>query len=328
MKKALSLIAGILFAGLVLTGCGNSSSENSADAPEKNQAAALNVAYQPVVGFSPIFILRDNGAVQTALKEAGYDVEVNYTLFESGPPENEAFASGLQDIGVAGNVPVVSGIAAGQNRSIIGIASNGEKTEAVLVAKDSDIQSIDDLSGKKIGLVVGSIANNFIYSLGVPADAEIVNLSTGEQEAALQSGQVDAVAAWEPTMTKIQKDGVGRILADGTGVFLGENPIFGRTEYIEQNPEIVQIFLNEYKKAADELKSAPDSYAEKYSQELGIDADTYVAALANAELPVAITETDEADLQGTAEFLYDSEIISKKLNIRDYINYQFSEGLK
>lgn len=76
------------------------------------------------------------------------------------------------------------------------------------------------------------------------------------------------------------------------------------------------------------MKSDPESYAEKYSQELGIDADTYVAALANAELPVAITETDEADLQGTADFLYDSEIISKELNIGDYINYQFSEWLK
>ena len=109
------------------------------------------------------------------------------TEYESGPPENEAFAARLVDIGVMGNVPALSGIASGQKRKIVGIAYNGEATEAIIVPKDSEIKNVSDLKGKKIGLVVGSIAQNLVSEVfnsnGLKfSDVEFVNLSAGEQQ--------------------------------------------------------------------------------------------------------------------------------------------------
>lgn len=360
LKKVMAATLITAFTVGVLSGCGNTSTnqaveenetkdvaaeatEESADTSDEtaeagdesensqdtlNQATTLNIAYQPVVGFTPLYILRDGTALQDALSEAGYShIEVVFTEFESGPPENEAFASGLQDVGVMGNVPAISGIAAGQKRSIIGIAYNGEQTEAVLVPNDSDIKSVQDLKGKKIGLVVGSIAQNLLYNLleenGLSiSDVELINLATGEQEVALSTGQVDAVATWEPTISKIQAEGVGTVLVDGTGVFLGENPIIARTEYVEQNPEIVQIFLNEYKKAAEQIKADPQTYAAKYAESLGIDEKLFVEALSHAELPISIAEEDVEDLQGTVDFLYHSDIINSSFDIQQNISIQ------
>ena len=74
----------------------------------------LNIAIQPVPGYVPLYVLRDKGWLTDALKEDA--VDINFTEFESGPPENKSFAAGQQDIGVMGNVPSISGIAAGQNR--------------------------------------------------------------------------------------------------------------------------------------------------------------------------------------------------------------------
>lgn len=332
LKRSLALVlTAVSVAGIL----GNSSIVKAEDLKgELNQAKELNIAYQPVIGFLPMYVLKDSNQLQDALKEAGYDdVEVTFTEFESGPPENEAFASGLQDIGVMGNVPAVSAIAAGQERSIIGIAYNGEKTEAVLVPEDSEISSVKDLKGKKIGLVVGSIAQNFIDVLLkendlTTQDVELVNLSTGEQQQALAAGQVDAVATWEPTITKIEAAKTGKILADGTDIFLGENPIVARTEYTSQNPEIVQIFLEQYKEAAEELDKNKEQYEEKYAETLGLEADLLDTALSHVSEPVTISEEDITDLQGTADFLYDSGIITKKLDISDYIDETFSKNLK
>ena len=171
LKKVTSTLLVSALALGTLAGCGNDSSSAATGSEGENASGSatdhLNIALQPSPNFLTVKYLSDNGWVQEALKEAGYDdIEVNFTEFESGPPENESFAAGQQDIGVIGNVPAISGIAAGQERTIIGIPANGEHTQGTVVAVDSDIDSLEDLAGKKVGLVVGSIAQDLlIHSL-------------------------------------------------------------------------------------------------------------------------------------------------------------------
>ena len=104
-------------------GCGSKQEASS------ETGTHLNIAIQPVPGYVPLYVLRDKGWLTDALKEDA--VDINFTEFESGPPENKSFAAGQQDIGVMGNVPSISGIATGQNRSIIGISYNGEQATAL-----------------------------------------------------------------------------------------------------------------------------------------------------------------------------------------------------
>lgn len=317
--KAKRLLVFATVFGTVLgafTGCGTS--QESAQVDQE-----LRIAIQPVVGFLPLYVMKDSDSLQRALTEKGYDVDVSFVEFESGPPENEAFASNQVDVGVMGNVPTISGIANGQKRSIIGIAYNGEETEAILVGADSEIKEVSQLAGKKIGLVVGSIAQNYISVLlennGLQlSDVELINLSPGEQQQALETKAVDAVATWEPTISKLVEGGY-RILADGTNIFLGENPIIARTDYVEANPEIVSIFLDEYKKAAQEITGDIPGYAQEYANQFLLETDIIEAALSHAKLPVDITEADVVDLQNTADFLYKEELVSKEVSISEYV---------
>lgn len=329
IKKVIALILTVttIFA---MTGCGASKAENKAD---KKSKSTLNIAIQPVVGFLPLYILKDSGNLEKALLDAGYDVDVTYTEYESGPPENEAFAAGLADIGVMGNVPALSGIASGQKRKIVGIAYNGEATEAIIVPKDSEIKNVSDLKGKKIGLVVGSIAQNLVSEVfnknGLKfSDVEFVNLSAGEQQQALQNKQVDAVATWEPTISKLTAGGDNVVLADGTDVFLGENPIVARSEYVEKNSEIVQIFLNEYKNAAEQLNNDKEKYAKEYAAYFGLDEEVISSALNNSIEPIKITNEDVEDLQKTAKFLKNEDLVSSEISVKNYVEFKFSDNLK
>ena len=98
--------------------------------------------------------------------------------------------------------------------------------------------------------------------------------------------------------------------------------------YTEQNPEIVQIFLEQYKEAAEELDKNKAEYEEKYAETLGLDADLLDTVLSHVSNPVTISDDDTKDLQGTADFLYDSGIITKSLNIADYVDETFSKNIQ
>lgn len=331
-KLAITTFSIVASIGLV-TGCGSAAS-SSESKESQGQTDHLNIATQPTPAYLPLTVLEDKGWLEEALKEAGYeDVKVTFTEFESGPPENESFAAGQQDVGVMGNVPSVSGVASGQERTFIGISANGEKTQAVLVPVDSDVKSVADLKGKKVGLVVGSIAQNLIDTLlqqeGLSIkDVELVNLAISEQSSALATGQIDAVVTWQPTISKLQNDGIAKLLTDGTGVFLGENTIFARDEYLEENPEIVKIFLQQYARAAQELTGNLETYAEEYADKYGLDKELLVQALKDTYFPIELTDADIADLQGTADFLYNSDIVSKKVEVSEHVDTSFAQDEK
>lgn len=311
----------------ILMACGAKTNENNKEVP--NSADHLNIAKQMVLGYIPLYIMEDKGWLEEALVEAGYDIKVTYTEFESGPPENEAFAAGQQDIGVMGNVPAISGIAAGQERDIIGIAYNGEKTLGILVQNDSEITAVDELAGKKIGIVIGSIAQDYLNTMLENAgltmeEVELINLGVSELENALLTGQVDAVAMWNPEKLKICADKAGTLLADGTGVYAGENVIVANKEYIAQNPEIVRIFMEQYQRGVEELKSDYEGYAEEYSAVTDLPKELLIQTWEDSNFPVVLTSEDQLELEKTADFLYKKELINTSVNIAEYLDFSFS----
>lgn len=321
MKKRVSILLCILSV-LLLVSCGNE------EHPGENggETVHLNIAKQMVPGYIPLYIMEDGKWLEEACEKAGYQITVTYTEFESGPPENEAFATDRMDVGVMGNVPAISGIAAGQKRAIIGIAYNGEQTLGILVSQEAEMSSVEELRGKRVGIVIGSIAQDFLNAVLENAglsmeDVTLVNLGISEMEAALTGGQVDALAVWNPTMLKLCEDGTGRLLADGSGVYAGENVIVARQSYLEQNPEIMEIFMEEYEKAVNELLENMDIYAEKYAAITGLSPEILKKTWESSRFPVWLSEEDAAELEATAQFLYEQKLIGSEVNISEYLYY-------
>ena len=327
MKKKIlsSLLAGVM-ALSVLTACGNSntasepatgSDAGSAESSETASAASsvegvtdteVNIAMQPSGAFIPFMIAREEGWLEDALAE--YGVTVNWNDFESGPPMNESMAAGSSDIGFLGDVPAVSAIAAGQDNVAIAIAAEGTNAYAMLVAADSDIDSVEDLKGQTVSTVIGSTGHNLMEKLlsdaglDINTDVNFVNINAGDAGTVLSTGQAAAVTIWEPNVTRLVENGTAKTIAYAHDTdLLGVNPIMANREFAEANPKVIEAIVEAYKKGVDAIPTLEGETLTAIAEYLSLEESQVATVAGNWDYTVDITDADVAGLNDTIDFL-------------------------
>ncbi|MEY8390991.1 aliphatic sulfonate ABC transporter substrate-binding protein [Lachnospiraceae bacterium] len=334
MKKIriLSYLTALALGATLLSGCGSSPEAKEAGSSNvKDGSSVVNIAIQPSAAFIPLYIARENGWIEEALKDQ--NVEVNWNEFESGPPMNESLASGSSDIGVMGDVPTVSSIAAGQENEIIAMAADGAKSYAMLVSADSEISSVRDLKGKKIGTTVGSTGHNLTdkllakNNLDINADIELVNIATGDAATVLSTGAVDAVAIWEPNVTRLVADGTAKIIGEGPDCgLLGVNPIIARAEYAQNHPEVIRVIIEQYARGVAALDNLDENIQKKVADALSLDPELLDDVAAKYEYTVKISDADIENLQDTISFLVKIGNLDKEYEIKDYVKKDYVDN--
>jgi sulfonate transport system substrate-binding protein len=323
MKKILAML---MLLALVVAGCssGSGTKKEAPKAGAKETKRVVRLAIQPSAAFVPLVIAREKGWIDEAMK--GIGVDVKWTDFESGPPMNESFAAGQQDIGVIGDVPSVAAVAAGQKNVFIATADGGP-SYAMLVADDSGIKSVADLKGKKIGLTIGSTAQNLAgkllakAGLDIKKDVEIINISTGDAQTVLLNHNVDAVVIWEPNVSRLDATDKIHILTHGGDIgFPGVNVVFARQEFVKQNPDIVKTYLQQYWRATKAYEKNPKEYAELLSKYFKLDPGLVAKAASKYSYVLKFDKTEVDGLQDTVSFLIQTGSIKKEIQVKDYVD--------
>ncbi|UNB50725.1 PhnD/SsuA/transferrin family substrate-binding protein [Mycolicibacterium sp. YH-1] len=114
------------------------------------------------------FTIGDNGGdgseelakVTGAFDDAPY--KIKFARFDYGPPLVQAAAAGDIDLGYVGTVPPITGAAQQYGFKIVATQHGADPTKAaenIIVPKDSPIQTLTDLRGKKIAIPQGSSAH-------------------------------------------------------------------------------------------------------------------------------------------------------------------------
>jgi NitT/TauT family transport system substrate-binding protein len=162
--------------------------------PLAMRAAPLKIAYSDWPGWVAWEVANQKGW----LKDAGVDVE--FLWFEYGP-SMDAFTAGKADaVMVTNGDSLVTGANGAKN--IVIMLTDYSNGNDMIVAKPG-IKSLAELKGKKIGLEVGLVEHlmllNALKKIGmVESDVTIVNTPTNQTPQVFASGQVDAIAAWQP----------------------------------------------------------------------------------------------------------------------------------
>ena len=290
----------------------------------------VHIAIQPSAAFIPLYIAKEKGWIDEALKE--YGVEVVWNKFDSGPPMTDSLLTGDSDIGVIGNIPVVTVCAPGNDVSVIAIAAQAPDSYAILVPSDSDIKQASDLSNKRVAVIYGSTAHNLVEKYlntgGLSLnDVNLVNITVGDAEPVLRNKQADAVAIWEPSVTRLTADGTVKILTSGSKCGLaGVNGIVARDKYAEKHPEVVTAILTQYKRAADILPTLDDDSLSTLANDLSVTVDQLKLIIPKFTYSVTITEEDLDELNDTIRFLIANKLLRKNYDIHESVNSSFYKG--
>ncbi|KKD41758.1 aliphatic sulfonate ABC transporter substrate-binding protein [Bacillus sp. FSL L8-0167] len=323
MKKK-QMIVIFLSLLLVLAGC-----DQAADGSE-NKVKEIRIGIQQ--SLSPLLLAKEKGWFEQSFEKEG--VKVKWVEFQSGPPQFEGLAANQLDFTQVGNSPVIAGQAAGIDFKEIGLSQDGLKANGILVNKNSEIQKVEDLKGKKIAVAKGSSGFDFLYKVldqaGLSAkDVQIIQLQPDEAISAFENGSVDAWSIWEPFLSLETIKKGAKLLVNGEATDL-YSPGFTlvRTQFADQHPELVVKFLKVYDHAVKWQKSHPEEAVTLYARLKNLDKKVVTQVLNNTEpLNKPISKKIINAQQHTADFQYKKKAIQRKIDVNQVVDNSFIEKM-
>ena len=302
-----------------LVGCGSSESSTDASKPAA-PPAEVRIGYFANLTHAQAVLGVSSGEFATALAPS----KLTTRIFNAGPSLIEALDSGDLDIGYVGPGPVLAihqkshGEAV---RIIAGAAANGV---VIVAGKDSGINTLADLKGKKIatpqlGNTQDISAKHYLLSELKQENVDnVLPVANTEQLQLLAQGKIDAAWAPEPWGSRLIVEAGGKLIAEEKDTWPDKQftltLVVTTPKFLKEHPDVVAKVLKVHTQWTQRLNADP----QKYQSQLG-DA---LAALTGKKLPAGVVEqallrvkfTDEPlenTLTAMAQWSYDLHVINQ-----------------
>ncbi len=285
----------VLLSALVLMACVAPGAAPAAGEPAATKPTIIRLDY---AYYNPSsLVLRKFSWLEEEL--SAEEIPVEWVLSAGSNKANEFLRSEAIDFGSTAGAAALLAAANGSPIEAVYIFSKPEWT-ALVVGKDSTIQAVSDLKGKKIAATKGTDPYFFLlrslHENGLAAaDAEIINLQHADGRTALERGDVDAWAGLDPFMAQTELEQGSRLLYRNID-FNSYGFLNARTEFVEQYPQYVTIVLQQYERARQWILENPDEAAQILADEAKLSLD-----VAKLEL-VERTVLDESPVPGQAQY--------------------------
>jgi NitT/TauT family transport system substrate-binding protein len=260
--RALATVAVLATAALGAAACGDDSGDGGSSGP-----VTLRLGYFPNITHAPALVGVEKGIFAEKL---GGNVKLETTTFNAGPAAVEAIFSGALDATYIGPNPTVNAFSKSKGeaiRVISGAASGG----VALVVKP-DINSVEDLKGKKIatpqlGNTQDVALRYWLKEKGITTtkegggDVSIVPQENAQTLETFSSGAIQGAWVPEPFVSRLVNAG-GKVLVDERdlwpdGRYVTTHLLVNRS-YLDANPEVVKRILLATVQAVDFVNDNPD----------------------------------------------------------------------
>lgn len=308
------LITGLcVLSTVVFTACGSDS--------EKTKE--VNIGYFNNVTHAQALLMKANGSLEETL---GDDVTVKWTAFNAGPAEQEALFAGDIDIGYIGPVPAITANA--KSNGDVQILSSATQGGAILVKrKGVEINDISDLSGKTVAIpqigntqhlcLLNLLSENGLAPTTSGGDVTISAIANADVANTMERGDIDAALVPEPWGATLLEKGAEMAL-DYDEIYLEGKydvaVVVVRKEFMEENPELVEKFLEAHTAATETINSDLETSLETINQELD---DATGKSLSESIIKDAFTrigistELNKESLSGFAQISKDQGFIDE-----------------
>jgi sulfonate transport system substrate-binding protein len=319
MKIKITLLA--LASAAVLAACGSDEEKPNATATAADIAKVkLRVGVQKD-GIRAV--LERTGQ----LKDAPYQVE--FSTFQFGPPLVEAAGADKIDLAWVGSTPPIFGAAAGRDFKIIAAVKERDAQEnSILVPKGSDIQSVEQLKGKRVAVPKGSSAHGLLLNalkrsgLSIK-DVKPVFLAPADGLAAFSAGKVDAWVVWDPFTIQAEDELGARAITGGEPDEHGYGFEIASSKALDDPAKRAAIadYVNRLSKAWKWAGENPDEWGDAWSKESKLpSAITRKAARVKASDIVAIDDQIVDRQQKLADLLRDERVLPSEVDFRSILD--------
>lgn len=279
----------------------------------------IRIGYQK---FNTLNILKGTGKLERALAPSG--VQVEWKEFAGGSQVAEALSLGAIDVGHAADAIGVFQQASGKGLHYLAAESPYPGGLGLLVAKNSTIQSVRDLKGKKIAIGRGyNIQYALIRALEANglswSDIEPVYLLTASDHiAAFQSGRVDAVGLWDPFLASAQLGTDSRLLFDGAGLTTNRTYHFSLPSTAVTHQASLRTLFAELRTTNEWANANPKAVVDLLSPQLGVDPKILALATQRRQYGlVALSPEIAADQQRLADAFAKLKLIPAPIQVKD-----------
>ncbi|MFL0196387.1 ABC transporter substrate-binding protein [Clostridium sp. WILCCON 0269] len=260
--KKISIVIFMLITVFTFSSCGEKSNSSSTGT-EKYKYGKLEIqALGGGVCGAPAYIAKEKGF----FAKEGFDVTLVSGTFEE---QKTGLASGKFTV-TNGDFQFFPSVQQGLDIKVIGGLHKG--CIKLVVPPNSPIKTAKDLKGKKIGVdEIGgtpmAITSVVLANAGInpTSDVQWVPYPLDQLTKAVDKGDVDAFAAWDPFATLAERDSNYRVITD-----IAEDPLFkgksccflyASNKEIKDNPEKIAALVRAYKAADDWIAKNPEEAA-------------------------------------------------------------------
>lgn len=315
MKKMFFVVTVMILFALVFLGFNTS-----------NQTGKVRIGYTPLVYGQPAFIAQEKGFFEE------HELDVEMVRFESATQIVNALISNRIDIVAVS--PCISAFAAQEKTDTNLFKIYYYNTDSLehpisflLVKKDSDIEELKDLKGRKIGIFPGNILSKISTKLllkdylDVEKDISFVEVGPQIQSQAIESGMVDVMFSLEPFATLSLENGNVEILHVAPQLSIS-NYIpggcgFASETFVSSNPETAEKIRTSLDKAIDFIRENEDEAKLVFPNYTPLSAE--LALKVRQPQFVKSYEVDVDKLQEEYDVLFSEGIFSGSMNASDLV---------
>ncbi len=224
----------------------------------------VTIAYQDMN--VPYRTVMESGEIE---KATGY--RIDWRMIVGGGDVIRAMGSGDIEIGEAGSSPIAAAASQGLDIELFWILDDIADAEALVARNGSNVNSVQDLKGKRVGVpFVSTTHYHLLYALqraGVdPKSVDIRNMPPPQIGAAWERGDIDATFVWDPVLARVKSS--GKVLVTSGELTKAGRPTFDgyivTRSFAREHPQFMLAFVKALAGADEQYRSnqakwTPDS---------------------------------------------------------------------
>ena len=194
-------------------------------------------------------------------------------------------------------------------------------SDYLLVKKDSKIDSISQLKGKKVGGYPGSaqqtILKLILRQFMEDKDIITIEMPPNTQLQGLDAGQIDALLTYDDLAITALQNGIAKILVENPICKYVVNPLYAfpyvlSSKFVKDNPVTARKFRDAMYKAADYIRSNESESRQIMAKWVGTKPE--VAEKVNLWAQVKAEDVDKVALQKVADLFYEASVTQKRID--------------